>query len=153
MVSAKTISLLLLSACLAACASQATPEDVQMSLALAAQGKTLLMAGKPTEARDIYQSAVIRDEQNARAWNGLGVSNELLGKHAAAREAYEHALALAPGDMTAANNLALLYIEKGDAAAAIRLLKPFADDKNAPSALKQNLAKAMKMQSSKDATP
>jgi len=65
-----------------------------MTLALGTQGKTLLAEGKNAEARDIYLSAVARDDQNARAWNGLGVANDLLGKRNEAREAYRRALDL-----------------------------------------------------------
>jgi tetratricopeptide (TPR) repeat protein len=150
MLSAKTISLLLLCATLAACA-QASPTDIRMSLALSAQGKTLLAAGKNAEARDVYSSATSRYDQNARAWNGLGVSNELLGKREAAREAYQKAIDLAPNDMTAANNLAHLYIEQGDPASAVELLDPIVRQKNAPTALKQNYAKASKMVQAKEA--
>ena len=145
MFSMKTIPLLLMCAGLAACASSASPQDVKMALALSAQGKELLAQGKNAEARDIYESAVSRDERNARAWNGLGVAYDLLGKRDKAREAYERALDLAPKDMKAANNLAHLDIEEGNAAGAAKLLEPFAAKKNAPPALKQNLAKANKM--------
>jgi len=65
---------------------------------LCAQGKVLLQAGKGGEARDVYLSAVARDETSARAWNGLGVSYDLLGKRPDARAAYKRALDLAPQD-------------------------------------------------------
>ena len=144
MLSLKTISPLFLCVILAACA-QPSPSDIKMSVALSNQGKGLLAEGKNAEARDVYSSAVSRYDQNTRAWNGLGVSNELLGKRDLAREAYEKAISLAPQDMTAANNLAHLYIETGNPAAAVKLLDPFAHQKEAPEALRQNYAKANKM--------
>jgi Flp pilus assembly protein TadD len=127
---------------LAACGPTTSPEDAKMSVALCAQGKAMLASGKRAEARDIYQSAVSRDENNARAWNGLGVSYDVLGKHADAKSAYQQALELAPDDMTAANNLAHLYLEEGDAAAAVRLLSPFRNMKATPAIVKQNLVEA-----------
>ncbi len=149
MLSAKTISLLVLCATLSACAS-VSPEDAKMSLALSAQGKALLAEGKKAEARDVYASAVKRNDENARAWNGLGVTNELLGKKTAAREAYQKALDLAPGDMTAANNLAHLYLAQNKAQEAYDLLKPFAGKRNAPEALRQNFAKAAQVLKDKE---
>jgi tetratricopeptide (TPR) repeat protein len=142
---AKKIPLLLLCAGLAACASKASPEDVRMATALTVQGKALLSDGKSGEARDIYLSAIARDERNARAWNGLGVSYDLLGKRDKAQESYRRAVDLAPQDMTAANNLAHLYLEKGKPLEAFELLEPFANNKSAPMALKQNLARAAQL--------
>ena len=151
MLSTKTSSLLLLTAVLTACASYTSPEDAKMSAALSAQGKELLSAGNNTAARDIYFSAVLRDAQNARAWNGLGVSYALLHKRTEARDAYQHAIDLAPNDMTAANNLAHLYLEEGKAENAVSLLDPYAKKKTAPETLKQNFAKAKKMVQDKEA--
>jgi len=127
---------------LSACANQITPEDAQMANALCAQGKALLVQGKNGDARDIYASATHRDEQNPRAWNGLGVSYDLLGKHADALDAYQHAIELDPNDLSAANNLAHLYLETNDPEDAVRLLEPHAQDHNAPKALRQNLTEA-----------
>jgi len=143
----------LLSVCLilAACAS-VSPEDTQMANALCAQGKTLLAAGKTAEALDMYASATNRDDQNAKAWNGLGVANDLLGKHAKALAAYQQAVDLAPDDMLAINNLAHLYLATGDAEDAVRLLQPYADKPNVPLTLRQNLdaaAKAVRLKQEK----
>ena len=128
---------------LAGCAS-ASPEDQQMANALCAQGKTLLAAGKTGEARDMYTSATKRDDDNARAWNGLGVADDMMGKRDEAETAYKHAVDLAPNDLTAINNLAHLELEKGDAEEAVRLLEPHANDTDATQTLKQNLAAAQK---------
>lgn len=140
----QTISPLFLCLLLTACASQASPEDQQMANALSAQGKTLLASGKYADARDIYASATNRDGQNSRAWNGLGVAYDMLGKRAEALDAYQHAVALAPDDLSIINNLAHFYIETGDGEDAVNLLEPHADDPKAPATLKQNLATARK---------
>jgi tetratricopeptide (TPR) repeat protein len=135
---------------LAACAS-ASPEDAQMSNALCNQGKSLLSSGKTTDARDIYASATQRDADNARAWNGLGVANDLLGKKDEAQDAYRHALDLAPGDMTALNNLGHLYLTSGDPEDAVQLLEAYANDSGAPPALRQNYAAAKKAAAAREA--
>ncbi len=140
MVFRKAFPLLLLG--LVACAQ--TDENAKMSLSLCDQGKVLLREGKPAEARDIYLSAVSRDDGNARAWNGLGVSNSMLGKRGDAREAYKRALDLQPEDMIAANNLAHLELEEGRSAAAVELLEKLAADEKAPATLKENYAKAVR---------
>ena len=135
---------------LAACAAQVSPEDAQMANNLCAQGKALLGAGKNRDARDMYLSATLRDANNPRAWNGLGVADDLLGKRDEARDAYQHAVNLAPNDLTALNNLAHLELETGDATAAVELLQPYADDPKATATLRQNLAAAQKAAAVKD---
>lgn len=135
---------------LAACASHASPEDAQMADTLNAQGKTLLATGKKSEARDIYLSAVCHDDRNARAWNGLGVSYDLLGKKDKAQDAFQHAIELAPKDLTFVNNMAHLQLEQDNPAEAVRLLTPYANDAAAPLILKQNLATAVKAAAAKE---
>ncbi len=136
----------LLSVCLilAACALPARPEDTQMATSLCAQGKTLLVAGKTEEALAVYDSATEKDEQNAQAWNGLGVANDMLGKRDEALDAYQKAVDLAPEDRGANNNLAHLYLEMGKADEAVRLLQPLVDKPGAPPALRQNFEAATK---------
>src|ERR1700677_4480626 len=100
----KSLSLCLCLA-LVSCATPVTPEDAQMSNALCTQGKNLLASGKTSEARDIYTSATYRDGSNTRAWNGLGVADDLLGKRNEAEDAYKEALDREPNNLTALNNL------------------------------------------------
>ncbi|MDD3029626.1 MAG: tetratricopeptide repeat protein [Alphaproteobacteria bacterium] len=138
----RLVSCTVLCASLAACASAPAPKNEPMTTAMTAQGKALLSKGKKEEARDIYLSALARDKNNARAWNGLGVAYDLLGDRAKARDAYEHAQALLPHDITVANNLAHLYLEDGRPAEALKLLAPHINDKNAPSIVRQNYERA-----------
>lgn len=153
MIFTKNVPVLLLCAGLAACAAEPSPRDIEMSLALSAQGRTLLGEGKHGEARDIYLSAVARDEGNSRAWNGLGVSHDMLGKKEEARQAYLRALELMPQNLMAANNLARLYIEEGNAEQAIKVLEPFAKSVDLPSPVKQNLDRAKRMKKAKAVAP
>ena len=115
-----------------------------MADALCAQGKKLLVSGKTAEALDMYVSATNRDGENARAWNGVGVAQDLLGQRAKALDAYQQAVDLAPEDASVVNNLAHLYLEMGDAEDAVRLLQPYANNAAAPVTLQQNLAAATK---------
>ncbi len=141
------LSPLLFCLMLGACAT--SPEDAQMADALCEQGKTLLAAGKNREAHDVYASATYRDDDNARAWNGLGVADDLLGKREDAQKDYQHAVKLAPYDLAMVNNLGHSFIETGDADAAIALLQPVANDSTAPATLHQNLAMAEQMAQTK----
>lgn len=134
---------------LAACASEPAPEDALMADSLASQGKALLAKGKYEEARDVYLSAASRNDQSSRAWNGLGVAYEMLGKRDAAREAYEKALELAPEDKAAANNYAHLLISQGEPDEALQVLEGHKDDRVAPKPLKQNFARAAKQAQAK----
>ncbi|MDE2028956.1 MAG: tetratricopeptide repeat protein [Alphaproteobacteria bacterium] len=131
---------------LTACASTPSPEAVKMSEALCVQGKFLLANGEAAQARDVYESAVTRDGDNARAWNGLGVAEEMLKHSDKAEIAYRRALDLTPGDVIATNNLAHVLIAEGKESEAVILLAPYKDDGKAPLALRQNLAKAESLQ-------
>jgi len=61
-------------------------------------GVKVAMKGSWNEAAFRFEKAVQADARNARAWNNLGVARESQGRFDAARQAYEKALALAPGD-------------------------------------------------------
>jgi thioredoxin-like negative regulator of GroEL len=69
----------------------------------------------------------------------------MLGDRSHALDAYQHAVALAPEDLSAVNNLAHFYIETGDGESALALLEPHAADAAAPAVLQQNLAAARKV--------
>ncbi|MDD4617226.1 MAG: tetratricopeptide repeat protein [Alphaproteobacteria bacterium] len=133
--------------------SSAPSEDVKMSAALADLGRSLLQEGKPADARDVYIAAVGRDSENAPAWNGLGVSNELMGKRGEAREAFDKAHDLNPDDMMAANNLAYLNLQEGNAEAALALLEPYVEGDSMPVTLKENYEKALKLHATSPVIP
>ena len=61
--------------------------------------------------------------ENADAWVNLGVVRNALGRSAEAAEAYDRALALVPGHPTAALNLAVLHLARGDESRAIPLFE------------------------------
>lgn len=127
---------------LSACATTPGPEDVAMANALCDQAKILLMQGQKDQARDLYTSATTRDANNPRAWNGLGVVDELLGKGDEAAAAFDRAMHLSPDNRAIINNRAHLALDKGDYDQAIVWLEPFRHDGDLPPAIRQNLAAA-----------
>jgi len=60
------------------------------------------------EAAAAYRQALLRDDRSAAAWNNLGTAELKLGNLAAAEEALERALALAPTNVGAIANYAYL---------------------------------------------
>lgn len=130
----------LTSVLLAACAP--SEEDVRMAASLSDQGKGLLAANKADEARDTYLAATARDGGNARAWNGLGAAQDILGKTAEAEQAYRKALAVDAGNLAAANNLSRLILSRGEVAEAIALLEPHAGQEAFLPPMRVNLAHA-----------
>jgi len=113
-----------------------------MAEAMCGQAKSLLASRQISEARDLYTSATARDSGNARAWNGLGVADDMLGKRDEAKVAYQQASSLAPTDINIVNNLAHLSLETGDYEDAIGLLEPLIRDGGATTVMRQNLAEA-----------
>jgi Tfp pilus assembly protein PilF len=61
-------------------------------------GVKVALKGSWNEAAFRFQKAVQAADGNPRAWCNLAVARESLGQFDAAREAYEKALALSPGD-------------------------------------------------------
>ena len=78
--------------------------------------------GRDDLAAACFERAVQMDPGHARAWNNLGVSRFKLGRAELSAVAYREALAIEPSLLQALVNLAHLYREGGDAAAAEPLL-------------------------------
>ncbi|MDR3449328.1 MAG: tetratricopeptide repeat protein [Alphaproteobacteria bacterium] len=135
---------LICSLALAGCAS-ISPEDATMSNSLCQQGKLLLETHEAAQARDIFASATMRDPENARAWNGLGVADDMLNRHDEAAMAYKHALDIEPGNLLALNNMAHAYMAAGNYDQAVQLLEPHLQDAGVSETLKQNYAEAKTM--------
>jgi len=70
-------------------------------------GLTVAQKGLWQEARFRFERAVELDPQNAAALNDLAVSLEQMGEFDKAREAYEKALAIKPGDIYIQQNFDL----------------------------------------------
>jgi Flp pilus assembly protein TadD len=72
------------------------------------------------------------------------------GHHAAAQEAYRVALGAAPSSIAVQVNLGLSMALSGNAAGAVRLLKPLAAAPDAAPRIRQDLALALAMNGQKE---
>lgn len=104
-----------------------------------------LLATDAAGAERQFLSAVGRESGNAAAWNDLGVAQDLLRRHGDAQMAYRRALALNPQMIGAQVNLALSLAMGGDAGAAERMVRPFAEDAGASPKLRHDLAAVLAM--------
>src|SRR5262249_10116070 len=77
------------------------------------RGVGLERLGRPEEAAQLYREALGSHPESVRAWVDLGNAESLQGKREEAEKAYRGALALAPDDRDALNNLAWLLLEEG----------------------------------------
>lgn len=75
------------------------------------------------DAAVVLLQAVAVDPNNARAWCALGVSRRQLSEMSAARDAYEHALEIAPDYPDARVNLGEWHLVSGDVPAALASLE------------------------------
>jgi len=74
------------------------------------------------EAADACREAIARDDRDLAAWSALATSELMRGRLAAAEEAYERSLALAPERNDVAIEYALLLSKSGQARRAIEVL-------------------------------
>lgn len=109
-----------------------------------------LLATHPAEAERQFQFSVDREPGNAAAWNDLGVARDLLRRHGDAQMAYRRALAANPQMIGAQVNLALSLAMSGDAGAAERMVRPFAEDATASIKLRHDLAAVLAMGGQRD---
>ncbi len=112
------------------------PSDWRIDLEL---GRLALRLDRPEEAFSHFE-AVKRTHPQAAAFNGLGVTEDLLGDHAAAQRAYEEGLKTAPDDPTLRNNLGLSQALAGDYVAAIATLSALTASPHATPRYRLNLA-------------
>ena len=70
-------------------------------------------AGRFAESADLYRSVLAVRPDSVRAWVNFANVSSSAGKRDEAERAYRKALALAPADPDALNNLAWLLLEEG----------------------------------------
>ena len=99
----------------AAPSQQAAPESTG---ALLARARVASTAGRYSEARTLYQSAIMRAPRDLSAHVDLGLTRLALGEEAGARASFTSALAGNNPHPAAAFNLGLLEEEAGDLGAA-----------------------------------
>jgi Flp pilus assembly protein TadD len=95
------------------------PDDPRV---VAEYGKALTQEDRPKNAVDFLSRATELSPGDWTVYSALGVAYDRLGDQAKARVAYEHALALKPGEPVVLNNYALSRLQAGDHAAAQHLI-------------------------------
>lgn len=80
------------------------PSDGELTKTL---GRLLVVAKRPAEALTVFDEGLAADPRATALLVGKGVALDKLGRHADAQTAYLAALATAPGDPTARDNLTL----------------------------------------------
>jgi Flp pilus assembly protein TadD len=102
-----------------------------------------LLKRNAIEAEQAFAAAVQDDPDNAEAFNDLGVARDLQGHHAAAAQAYQQALLLAPGTTATEVNLGLSLALAGQAGAALEYLGPLATSSQATPKIREDYAVAL----------
>jgi Flp pilus assembly protein TadD len=87
--------------------SQLMLADADNSRVVAEYGKTLAQMGRAQDATQFLRRAIELSSTDWTLYSALGVSYDQLNDQINARLAYEHALALKPGDASVLNNFAL----------------------------------------------
>ncbi len=112
------------------------PSDWRIELEL---GRLALRLDRPQDALSHFE-AVKHAHPQAAAYNGIGVTEDLLGDHAAAQNAYKEGLKDTPDDPTLRNNLGLSQGLAGDYTAAIATLSALTASPHATARYRLNLA-------------
>ncbi len=86
--------------------SQLTLVDADNPRIVAEYGKALAQKGRAQDAVQFLNRAIELSANDWTLYSALGVSYDQMGEQANARLAYEHALALRPGEATVLNNYA-----------------------------------------------
>jgi len=84
-------------------ASEVSDGDKMASENLTAQGWELWQQRKLVEAEKIFEKAVLKNQKNANAWNGLGWSQQNQGKFLNAKLSFEKCLQIQPEHAAALN--------------------------------------------------
>ena len=109
-------------------------------------GRLNLVRRQPALALAAYSRALGAAPGNPVATNGMGVALDLLGRHADAQATYRRGLAANPDDRTLRNNLGLSLVFTKNYDEAVGILTALAEEPEATSRNRQNLALALGMQ-------
>lgn len=102
-------------------------------------GNAYLALNEPDLALPNLEAAVAV-QKNAPAYSSLGVALDMLGRHDEARDAYERALRMAPGDLDVATNFAISLSLSDRHDEAVQLMRQTANSPTATVRHRQNLA-------------
>ena len=86
-------------------------------------GKKILSMGESQMAIGLLERAVALDPQNWKALSALGTAQDQLTRHVEARQSYQAALAIKPGELSIMNNLAMSYALQGQLPQAEQILR------------------------------
>lgn len=111
-------------------------------------GKRLIAQGQSNEAVNILRKAEARGERDWRLYSALGSALDQTGQQIQARQYYQKALKLRPGEVKIQNNLAMSYALEGKFAQAEKILRAASDTPNgrALPRIRQNLALVVGLQ-------
>ena len=115
----------------------AAPDDARV---VGEYGKLLVQQGRSDDAVQFLRRAVEIDPSSWSYYSALGVAYDQLKDPANARNAYEHALALKPGEPAVLNNYAMSRMLAGDATNARTLLMQAKANGSTDPKIDQNLA-------------
>lgn len=102
-------------------------------------GKVLTQQGYAKDAVGVLSKALQMNSNDWSLYSALGVAYDQLDKHSEARQAYDHALALKPGEPSVTNNYAVSRMLTGDYDGAVQML---ASLRSSDPKIEANLAKA-----------
>lgn len=120
-------------------ARRRAPADPALAAAL---GRLQIAAGRPEEALASFADGLRAHSADPALLIGSGVAEDALGRHAAAQDAYRRALAAAPGNVAARNDLAFSLALSGDCGRSLAMLRALAAEASGPdaAAVRGNLA-------------
>ncbi len=90
---------------------------------IAGMGNAYLLMNDPEMARQFYEQALVRKNDDVKTINNYGTSLDRLGRLNDAKRQYMRAIALAPADDTAYCDLATLFFDAGQPEVAEALFK------------------------------
>jgi Flp pilus assembly protein TadD len=119
------------------------PRDPELS---AAYGKALAENGDFEQALTVIQGVQRPDRPDWKLYSAEGAILDQMGRPEVARDRYAKALAIAPGEPTVLNNLALSHLLQGELVQAEKILRDAAGSPRATSRVRQNLALVVGLQ-------
>jgi Flp pilus assembly protein TadD len=115
---------------------------------LSAAGKALLKANRPAEAIGLLDRAATLPGADWQTLSALGSAYDQQGRHSVAREKYQAALNLKPGEISVQNNIGMSYSLEGKLPEAEKMLRAALESpggKDIPR-VRQNLALVVGLQ-------